>query len=212
MYRSSAKRLSALVVSVSALLFLRGSVLFGADTAEKKVVKPTVIHAVQWGVSPPLRTLPRSTSPHPGTPRVMPDKPPLPFRQVTTPQHDPLVQKAIGSGLIPSPIESFDGLGDRNGVQPADMGLDVSPTQIFDWVNLSFQVLDRSGNLLPGGGPFDGTEIWQVALPGSQCALNNGGDILVEMGPVRQPVGHRPARLSGAAERIPHVHRRFADE
>jgi hypothetical protein len=104
----------------------------------------------------------------------MPDKPPLPFKTVTTPQHDPLVQKTVGSKLIPDPLSSFDGLGDVNGVQPADMGLDVSPTQIFNWVNLSFQVLDRSGNLLSG--PFNGNEIWQVALPSSECGMNNGGD------------------------------------
>ena len=107
----------------------------------------------------------------------MPDKPPRPFIKTDRPLHDPLVQKTVGSKLIPDPTASFDGLGDVNGVQPADMGLDVSPTQVFDWVNLYLQVLDRNGNLL--NGPFDGTAIWQAALPGSQCASNNGGDILV---------------------------------
>ena len=177
MHRSSASRLSVSIVSlVSVLLLGAGNVLLGAD-APKKTVKSTVFHAVQVGVSPPLRTLKTSEPTRHGTPRVMPDKPPRPFIKTDRPLHDPLVQKTVGSKLIPDPTASFDGLGDVNGVQPADMGLDVSPTQVFDWVNLSFQVLDRNGNLL--NGPFDGTAIWQAALPGSQCASNNGGDILV---------------------------------
>ncbi|HYX19967.1 MAG TPA: hypothetical protein VFA98_03885, partial [Thermoanaerobaculia bacterium] len=166
-----------IVSLVSVLLFGAGHVLLGADTP-KKTIKSTVIDAVAVGVSPPLRTLkPSERTRQSGTPRVMPDKPPRPFLHTDTPQHDALVQKTVGGKLIPSPIVSFDGVGDVNGVQPADMGLDVSPSQVFDWVNLAFAIFDRSGNLLSG--PFNGNAIWQAALPGSQCASNNGGDILV---------------------------------
>ena len=177
MYRSSAKRLSASIVSVvSALLYLQGNVLFGADSTEKKVVKPTVIHASQWGVSPPLRTMKVTTSPRPGgAPRVMPDKPPLPFKKPATPLHDPLVQKTVGGKLIPDPIVSFAGVPDVDGVQPADMGLDVSPTQVLQWVNLSFEIYDRSGT--PIAGPFEGTDFWSGIT--GPCNTFNGGDILV---------------------------------
>jgi hypothetical protein len=105
----------------------------------------------------------------------MPDKPPLPFRRVTTPQHDPLVQKTAGSKAIPSPIVSFDGMGDRNSIFAADPTMDVSPTQILDWKNKSYQVLDKTGILLAG--PFDGTAFWSSL--GGACANSNIGDILV---------------------------------
>src|SRR5438105_8639912 len=142
MYRSSARRLSASVVSLAAGLFL-STALFGAQKIEPKagarVVKPRTAPALRSGVSQPMRLVARKPSAtRGGTPRPMPLKPPQlhPRPDAPTP-HDPLIQRRQGAGLIPDPIASFDGVGDVDGVQPADTTMDVSPAQVLQWVNLS---------------------------------------------------------------------------
>ena len=181
MYRSSANRLFASIVSVAVVLLLVSSgALLGAQQPAPgaKVVKPTTVQAVRVGVSPPMRTMktvkPVDTSGK--VQRAIPN-PRLPNRGTpNAPRgHDPRVQTTMGKGAIPAPLTSFDGVGDADFVQPADTTMDVSPDQILQWVNLSWAVYDKDGNNL--GGPFEGTSFW--ADLGGVCANNNGGDILV---------------------------------
>jgi hypothetical protein len=193
MHRIPAKGFSALVISVSVGLFLSSASLFGAQKVEPKaakVVKPTTSHAVRVGVSAPMRTMktvtPGQIDPH--HLRAMPLRRLPNHQQPNTPAPvDPIVQRTVGRGLIPSPSASFDGVGDVDGVQPADTTMDVSstgpftpgggppPGQVLQWVNLSFAVYDKAGNLL--GGPFEGTDFW--AGLGGPCETFNGGDVLV---------------------------------
>jgi Carboxypeptidase regulatory-like domain/S-layer homology domain len=182
MHRSSAKRLSAFIVSVSLVSFLTLAGGLSAATqppAGKKVAKPTVIHAQRVGISPPMRTMKTvkpTTNTNPKNLRQIPN-PRLPRRggpnaPIGQTQN---VQRTMGHTPIPEPITSFDGVSDVDLVQPADTTMDVSPDQILQWVNLSWSVYDKSGNQL--GGPFEGTSFWSDL--GGVCANNNGGDILV---------------------------------
>ncbi|HEY3204476.1 MAG TPA: carboxypeptidase regulatory-like domain-containing protein [Thermoanaerobaculia bacterium] len=180
MYRSSAKRLSALIVTIVAGLFLVSTpAVFGAKVEPKagaKVVKPTTIHAVASGVSRPLRLAPPPS--HGRTLREIPNKPPQLHPRPNLPKfHDPLIQRRPGAGLIPDPIVSYDGIPDVDGVQPADTTLDVSPSQVLQWVNLSYFVTDKSGTTL--GGPFEGNSFWSGLPPENPCNNFNGGDVLV---------------------------------
>ncbi|MGH9365093.1 MAG: hypothetical protein ACRD1B_07500, partial [Thermoanaerobaculia bacterium] len=166
------------LVQTAALLAAPG-VPQDAGAAGGKVVKPTTITAVQVGVSPPMRDM-KLAVPEPHDPnhlRELLEMPPQLHPRADAPKpHDPLVQRQKGAGLIPSSLLSFDGVGNVNGVQPADTTMDVSDSQILQWVNLSYEVWDKSGNRVAG--PLPGTSFWS-GLSGSPCKTFNGGDILV---------------------------------
>ena len=181
MDRSSAKRLSALVVSAVAGLFL-SSALLGAEKVEQKAGKsftPKVIHPVKSVKSRPLREIVSSGRPQKTTPTWQrPFLPPHvkntgPSTVKTDPQS---VQSRKIATAMPDPLISFEGVGDVNGVQPADTTMAVGPNNVISWVNLAFQVFDRDGNDLSGG-PINGTELW--ADLGGDCSTANGGDIIV---------------------------------
>src|SRR3954453_7886680 len=113
MDRSSAKRLSAFIVSVAAgLLFAPVSALLGANTGEQKPA-PSFKQglATRSGVSRPLRemNLPR---PKPGETRREIHHKPRPGWNPPTNRpggHDPAIQAAEGGSSMPGPIVSFQG-------------------------------------------------------------------------------------------------------
>ena len=70
----------------------------------------------------------------------------------------------------------FGGAPSLEGDLLDDTTLAIGPNHVFDWVNLSAQIFDKSGNDLSGG-PFNGTSFWQDL--GGDCANVNGGDIIV---------------------------------
>jgi len=88
-------------------------------------------------------------------------------------RRDPVLQTRTGTGM-PGPLTSFDGTSNVNGVQPADTTMAVGPNHVFQWVNLAFQVFDKTGASLAG--PFDGNSLFTDL--GGDCATVNGGDIL----------------------------------
>src|SRR5262249_6637886 len=61
------------------------------------------------------------------------------------------------------------------GVLPPDTNAAVGPNHIVQWVNLSFAVWDKSGNLLSG--PVAGNTIWSGL--GGACQSRNDGDPIV---------------------------------
>jgi len=87
---------------------------------------------------------------------------------------DPVLQTRAQPNM-PSPIQNFEGTGNENSVQPADTTMAIGPNHVFQWVNLSFQVFDKSGVSLAG--PFDGNTLFTDL--GGDCAAINGGDIIV---------------------------------
>jgi hypothetical protein len=164
-----------LVRLVAGLFLAQAALLLAVPATGGRIVKPTTITAVRFGVSKPLREINAPPAPAPPEFELKELEPQLhPLPNAPRP-HDSLVQRRRGGGSIPAPGQSFDGVGNVNGVQPADTTMDVSPNQILDWVNLSYSVYDRSGNLLKG--PLNGTAFWTGL--GGPCETFNGGDVLV---------------------------------
>ena len=88
---------------------------------------------------------------------------------------DPAVQRLVGPMSVPAPLISFEGVPNRNGVSPPDTEGDVGPYHYVQWVNLSFQIFDKSGNSLYG--PANGNTLWSGF--GGPCELHNNGDPIV---------------------------------
>lgn len=82
--------------------------------------------------------------------------------------------------LMPSPITNFDGVNNINGVYPPDTNMDVGPNHIVQWVNLSFQIFNKSGVSLYG--PAAGNTIWSGF--GGSCQTRNDGDPIVLYDPI----------------------------
>ena len=75
----------------------------------------------------------------------------------------PILQRYQGTLKSKGPLLNFDGIGNVNGVYPADPNGDVSPDHYIQTVNMSFAVWDKSGNLLYG--PVDNKTLWD-GFPG----------------------------------------------
>ena len=93
---------------------------------------------------------------------------------------DPVVQKWQSPLSMPSPLVNFDGLGNVNGVLPPDTNGDVGPNHYVQWVNLSFQIFNKSGSSLYG--PAAGNTLWNGF--GGACQSQNAGDPVVLYDPI----------------------------
>lgn len=66
---------------------------------------------------------------------------------------------------------------------PPDTTLAVGATEVVQWVNVSYADFNKStGAVIPinGADSTEGNSVWQSLLPGSLCANNNDGDIIVK--------------------------------
>lgn len=79
------------------------------------------------------------------------------------PADKPMLQKAQGSIRSRGPILNFEGVGNLNGIRPADPNGEMGPDHYVQTVNSSFAVWDKEGILLFG--PVDNQTIWE-SLPG----------------------------------------------
>jgi hypothetical protein len=82
------------------------------------------------------------------------------------------VQNAFGPLLVPTPSLTFEGVNNRNGLTPPDTEGDVGPNDYVQWVNVSFQIFDKSGTTLYG--PASGNTLWSGF--GGPCEQSNAGD------------------------------------
>ena len=119
-------------------------------------------HSVKNDVSPALRDL----APLPGEPwtkiREMPE--PKGEDQNTIvpspPVADPVLQSTFGEFMLnmPSPLVNINGVGNIDGVYPPDTNGDVGPNHYVQWVNLHFQIFNKSGASVYG--PAAGNTLW----------------------------------------------------
>ena len=66
---------------------------------------------------------------------------------------------------------------------PPDTTMAVGTSEVVQWVNVSYADFNKStGAIIPinGQDSTPGNTIWQALLPGSMCANNNDGDIIVK--------------------------------
>jgi len=87
---------------------------------------------------------------------------------------DTAVQSAHGPLVMPPPIMNFEGVNNINGVLPPDTQGDVGVTYYVQWVNLSFDIYDKTTGLSVIGGPAPGNSLWSGF--GGSCETNNTGD------------------------------------
>ena len=79
-----------------------------------------------------------------------------------------------GVEAMPTPLVSFAGTGNVNGVLPPDTQGDVGPQHYIQWVNLAFTIYDKTGTVLYG--PANGSTLWSGLPRRSACRDNNEGD------------------------------------
>ncbi len=138
--------------------------------------QPITSYSTRNDTSPPLRSI-RPIPP--GTKAGMREIPllPLPRRG----GHEQGKQSVFGGAILqnqPSPpnmpatIQNFEGVSNVDSVQPPDTQGDVGPNHYVQWVNLSFAIWDKGGNLLYG--PANGNTLW--AGFGGPCETTNDGD------------------------------------
>lgn len=114
----------------------------------------------------PLRPRPRPPQPEPTGPTAL-------LAESLAP--DPVVQDSPGVLAMPSPLVSFEGIGNVNGVLPPDTNGDVGPNHYVQMVNVSFAIFGKSGTVLFG--PADINTLWSGF--GTPCETENDGDPIV---------------------------------
>ncbi len=95
---------------------------------------------------------------------------------------DPVVQSAPAPILVPTPSGSFEGVSNLDNasatgfiVWPPDTNGAVGRNHYVQWVNITFAIWDKSGNLLLG--PVAGNTLWSGF--GGICETTNSGDPIV---------------------------------
>ena len=181
MDRSSAKRLSALVVSVVAgFFFISSSALFGAEKVEKKAAGNSVrtYFPTKTRISSPLRDHLKRPGPAGPTLKEGRDKPPVLTHapgNVARPK-DPAVKTAIHQPNMPDPIADFEGQFMTCGCYPPDTNAAVGTDNVWQIVNLQSEIYDKLGASVSG--PFNSNSMW--AGFGGPCETTNDGDPIVK--------------------------------
>jgi len=76
---------------------------------------------------------------------------------------------------MPNTSTNFEGVGNLDGVLPPDTNGDIGPHNYVQWVNLHYQIFDRTGTSLLG--PSPGNTLWSGF--GGLCDTTNQGDPVV---------------------------------
>jgi subtilisin-like proprotein convertase family protein len=95
-------------------------------------------------------------------------------------REDPVVQSALGTALIPTPITTFEGMGTglagfTVNSAPPDTDGDIGPNHYVQVVNSGITIFNRSGAKLLG--PMNTNTLWN-GFSGA-CATTNDGDATV---------------------------------
>lgn len=156
-----------------------------AAIAERaKALRPTVSLAVRHDVSPPLREivpLPPSAKadvqPWFALPKAEKSNSygPQEMEAAESAAQNANLLAALSTTSVPSPIITFDGVHNVNGVLPPDTVGDVGPNHYVQMVNLSYTIFDKLGNTLYG--PANTNTVWSGF--GGVCQTQNDGDPIV---------------------------------
>ena len=74
---------------------------------------------------------------------------------------------------MPGPLFTFEGIGDTCGCQPSDSEGDVGPNHYIEAINETFDIFDKTGNILSGPTTYNS---FFSSLTGTPCANANDGD------------------------------------
>ncbi len=172
------KRLALLAFSTSLawLLLTAGAPAGQAAEPAGEAIYRGVSTAVQFDVSPPLRSIkPRPVGPRPRPRRVRgalePASPARSARRTTTHCSSRRSARARSRRRC----VSFDGPNNISGVSPPDPVGDVGPNHYVAMSNLSFQIFNKAGTSVFG--PAANNTLW--AGFGGACQTENAGDPIV---------------------------------
>jgi Carboxypeptidase regulatory-like domain len=176
MYRSSAKRLSAFIVSI-AFVLAGGSTLLGAEASQT----PKVRFSVKHGKSAPIRDHKMVGPLVPRAPREVKNKI-RPLKASAPGTTDSAVQRGFGGSPPPAELGQFEGGSDDQNqdvvgfrVAPPDTEGDIGPNHYVQYINLIVNIYDRDGNV--ESGPLPGNVFWEGL--GDDCETSNDGDPIV---------------------------------
>ena len=136
---------------------------------------PVSLPSLQHDVSPPLRTLHASpVAPSgKGNQSHHPLHPGLSGARVPTATKS--TQTTPGTATMPSTSTNFEGVNNLDNVLPPDTNGDIGPGNYVQWVNLHFEIFNRSGAAVMG--PSAGNTLWSGF--GGLCEFTNQGDPVV---------------------------------
>jgi len=161
--------------SILALCLLLGQALLGLPAIAAAPSTPTVIQSLKNDTSPALRTMQAS----PVAPSGKGNQSHRPLRPgqsgTKLPTAPNSIQTSTGAAAMPSTSTNFEGINNIDGVLPPDTNGDVGPNNYVQWVNLHYQVFDRTGGSLLG--PSPGNTLWSGF--GGVCETTNQGDPVV---------------------------------
>jgi hypothetical protein len=173
------KILGASAIALCALLLV-GLPLLAADKSPQPLLNHATAFAaghVTFGEAPPPFSLHQANPVH----RV--------FKPHAARVVDPVEQHTSApTGIEFNPVYNVLGVGvgfPNYSVPdaPPDTTLAVGATEVVEWVNTSYVDLDKStGAIIPlnGQDSTEGNTVWANLLPGTQCANQNDGDIIVK--------------------------------
>ncbi|HEX9546297.1 MAG TPA: hypothetical protein VF942_03120, partial [Acidimicrobiales bacterium] len=151
-----------------------GQVLSGIPVRAAAAGEPVVIQSLKNDVSAPLRTL-QASPVAPAGKGNQSHRPLHPGRSGAKLPTAGSIQTKAGAAAMPSTSTNFEGVNNIDGVLPPDTNGDVGPNNYVQWVNLQFEVFDRTGAGLLG--PSQGNTLW--AGFGGVCDTTNQGDPVV---------------------------------
>jgi len=158
------------------LLLVVTCLLVVAAQAEKIKKGPVVINEIKHDVSLPLRDMAKMTSVPRHANREVDNRPPgVVPKQVGMPGVDAAVDTERLPMVGTTNLLNFDGQG-ADGLAPPDTEGSVGGNQFVQWVNIEYNVYDKTTGALILG-PVAGNAFWSGF--GGVCQSNNSGDPIV---------------------------------
>ena len=186
------KKIYGTIFSIVMFLVLSGALVQAGDAPKLPPIVPKIVKSGKNDVSKPLhQILPIPPSVEPGVheipihplPRKGPKAPGGQESLLGPVQTDSVVQSFSGASVMPSPLQGFEGISNADNQRvlgraavPPDTNGDVGLNHYVQWVNLTFAVWDKSGNLVYG--PAAGNTLWQGF--GGPCEATNNGDPIAQ--------------------------------
>ena len=185
----------AIVATLAAVLVASGSAGASSDSASA-VVQPTVSLPVAFGISQPVRNIPKTQAPS-----GLPEAPehgeePLihPTGNGSFSGPDPILQQTPPQSAAPPTSQNFEGVdigeSSSDGVfvgAPPDTNGDVGPNHYVQIVNTVFSIYSKTtGQRVPGGEPTPINNLWESAPNADQfnCTTQSRGDPIVQYDPM----------------------------
>jgi hypothetical protein len=141
---------------------------------------PTVIQPLKNDISAPLRSM-QASPVAPSGKGNQSHRPLHPGQSgAKLPTAARSIQTTFGAAAMPSTSTNFEGINNLDAVLPPDTNGDVGPNNYVQWVNLHFEIFDRSGTTVQAAKP--GNALWSgfgTGTPASVCATTNQGDPVV---------------------------------